>query len=203
MKWNKVNESSDYQFTLVNDNEAGGKLFEVGLWWGSGYLLDMYKAYAFCEEEALNYVVAYIEKTHPKRLESSDECANDMMKEYDEESPEFQELFMYVDATAEGADKPHFIWAENLRIKECSEVNESDDNSNHEINIINNERKREMRDLMNHLMTSEDELFTVINTLTRILRYKDSKKLAKACKFAKTAMDSIGKTKITLRDIEG
>lgn len=202
MKWNKVNESSDYQCTLVNDNEAGDKLFEIGLWWGSGYTLDMYKAYAFCELEALYNVVAYIEKTHPKWLESSDECANDMLKEYDEESPEFQELFMYVDATAEGADKPHFIWSENLRIKECSEVNESD-NSNHEIAIINNERKREMRDLMNHLMTSEDELFTVINTLTRILRHKDSKELANACEFAKTAMDSINETKIILRDIEG
>ena len=110
---------------LVNDEESGSRLYEIGLWWGSGYTLDMYRAYAFSGEEALNYVVAYIEKTHPKWLESSDECAHEMMKEYDEESPEFQETFMYVDATSEGADEPHYIWSENLRIKELNSVRES------------------------------------------------------------------------------
>ena len=110
---------------LVNDEESGSRLYEIGLWWGSGYTLDMYRAYAFSEEEALNYVVAYIEKTHPKWLESSDECAHEMMKEYDEESPEFQETFMYVDATSEGADEPHFIWTENLSIRELNSVRES------------------------------------------------------------------------------
>lgn len=125
MKFKKIkNESTEAE--LVNDEESGSRLYEVGLWWGSGYMLDMYKAYAFDEEEALNYVVAHIEKTHPKWLEGSDECAHDMMKEYDEESPEFQETFMYVDATGEGADKPHFIWAENLRIRQIySSTNES------------------------------------------------------------------------------
>lgn len=116
-------ESTNVEF--VNDEESGSRLYEIGLWWGSGYTLDMYRAYAFSEEEALNYVVAYIEKTHPKWLESSDECAHDMMKEYDEESPEFQETFMYVDATSEGADEPHYIWSENLRIRELNSVRES------------------------------------------------------------------------------
>ena len=114
MKWIKINESTDYE--LVNDEESGSKLYEIGLWWGSGYTLDMYRAYAFSAEEALNYVVAYIEKTHPEWLKASDKCAHDMMKEYDEESPEFQETFMYVDATREGAKKAHYIWAENLGI---------------------------------------------------------------------------------------
>ena len=124
MKFKKINESTEAE--LVNDKESGSNLYEIGLWWGSGYVLDMYKAYAFDGEEALNYVVAYIEKTHPKWLEGSDECAHDMMKEYGEESPEFQETFMYVDATGEGADKPHFIWAENLRIRQIdSSTNES------------------------------------------------------------------------------
>ena len=123
MKWIKINESTDSE--LVNDEESGSRLYEIGLWWGSGYTLDMYRAYAFSEEEALNYVVAYIEKTHPKWLESSDECAHEMMKEYDDESPEFQETFMYVDATSEGADEPHYIWSENLSIRELNSVRES------------------------------------------------------------------------------
>lgn len=111
-------ELEDEDLTLVNSESDGDKLYIVKLWWGSGYQLDCYNAYAFSAEEALNYVVAYIEKTHPKWLESSDECAHDMMNEYDEESPEFQETFMYVDATSEGADEPHFIWSENLEIAE-------------------------------------------------------------------------------------
>ena len=40
------------------------------------------------------------------------------MKEYGEESPEFLETFMYVDATTEGAAEPHYIWAENMSIEE-------------------------------------------------------------------------------------
>ena len=117
----QVNEVSgwnleDEDLTLVNSEEDGDRLYIVKMWWGSGYQMDCYNAYAFDEEEALNYVVAYIEKTHPEWLKASDKCAHDMMKEYDEESPEFQETFMYVDATREGAKKAHYIWAENLGI---------------------------------------------------------------------------------------
>ena len=35
-----------------------------------------------------------------------------------EDLPEFQETFMYVDATTEGASDTHYIWAENLQIAE-------------------------------------------------------------------------------------
>ena len=79
MKWIKINESTNVE--LVNDEESGSRLYEISLWWGSGYTLDMYRAYAFSGEEALNYVVAYIEKKYPEVLESLDEDAYKLLTE--------------------------------------------------------------------------------------------------------------------------
>ena len=140
MKWKKYNEVSgwnleDEDLTLVNSESDGDKLYIVKLWWGSGYQLDCYNAYAFNEEEALNYVVAYIEKHDPETLEAADECAKNLLNEieqdhisatemgydddfYPEDTPEFQEAFIWVDATMEGAEQAHYIWAENLQIAE-------------------------------------------------------------------------------------
>lgn len=119
----------DEDLTLVNSESDGDKLYIVKLWWGSGYQMDCYNAYAFNEEEALNYVVAYIEKEDPGILERSDEAAATLRTELADENelensleaedlPEFQETFMYVDATMEGASDTHYIYAENLKIAE-------------------------------------------------------------------------------------
>ena len=92
-------------------------------------MLDCYNAYAFSEEEALNYVVAYIEKTDPKSLETIDENANDYLQELVDEGeaasieeayehPYFQETYLWVDATREGAEQGHYIYNENLTIAE-------------------------------------------------------------------------------------
>ena len=134
MKWKIYNEVSgwkleDEDLTLVNSESDGDKLYIVKLWWGSGYQMDCYNAYAFNEEEALNYVVAYIEKEDPGILEMSDEAAATLRTELADENglensleaedlPEFQETFMYVDATMEGASDTHYIWADNLQIAE-------------------------------------------------------------------------------------
>jgi len=134
---NEVNgwDLEDEDLTLVNSESDGDKLYIVKLWWGSGYQLDCYNAYAFNEEEALNYVVAYIEKHDPETLEAADECAKNLLDEieqdhisatemgydddfYPEDTPEFQEAFIWVDATMEGAEQAHYIWAENLTIAE-------------------------------------------------------------------------------------
>ena len=114
-KKKKMNEVSgwkleDEDLTLVNSEDDGDKLYIVKLWWGSGYMTDNYNAWAFNEEEALNYVVAYIEKHDPELLKATDEYAQE-----DEDS------FIYVDATMEGADEPHYVWAENLAIAQYPE----------------------------------------------------------------------------------
>lgn len=125
----------DEDITLVNSESDGNRLYLVKLWWGSGYQMDCYNAYAFSDEEALNYVVAYIEKNDPEMLEATDECAKNLLNEieqdhisatemgydddfYPEDTPEFQEAFLWVDATMEGAKKAHYVWAENLQIAE-------------------------------------------------------------------------------------
>ena len=140
----------DEDLTLVNTERDGDKLYIVKLWWGSGYQLDCYNAYAFNEEEALNYVVAYIEKTDPESLETIDENANDYLQELVDEGeaasleeayehPYFEETYLWVDATREGAEQGHYIYHENLTITEypkehdyplakgVKRVNESDD----------------------------------------------------------------------------
>lgn len=114
----EVNEVSgwnleDEDLTLVNSESDGDKLYIVKLWWGSGYQLDCYNAYAFSAEEALNYVVAYIEKNDPETLAAVDEIARE-----NEDDEYFDETFMWVDATMEGAEQGHYIWAENLQIAE-------------------------------------------------------------------------------------
>ena len=131
---NEVNgwKLEDEDLTLVNSESDGDKLYIVKLWWGSGYQLDCYNAYAFSDEEALNYVVAYIEKTDPKSLETIDENANDYLQELVDEGeaasieeayehPYFQETYLWVDATREGAEQGHYIYNENLQIAEYPE----------------------------------------------------------------------------------
>lgn len=78
-------------------------------------------------------------------------------------------------------------------------INES--KKDYAIHINNNGHSKDMRDLMNHAMTAEDELFTIINTANRILRYKDSEELKMVRDFAQNAMDSVSEAKIMLRDV--
>ena len=42
-----------------------------------------------------------------------------------EDTPEFQELYMYVDATTEGAQRTHYIFSQNLKIVQLEGVPES------------------------------------------------------------------------------
>lgn len=118
MKWKIYNEVSgwkleDKDLTLVNSESDGDKLYIVKLWWGSGYMTDNYNAYAFAPDEALNYVVAYIEKNDPETLAAVDENAME-----DQDDPYFDETYEYVDATMEGASDTHYVYRENLTIAE-------------------------------------------------------------------------------------
>ena len=119
------------EWGVVNTSQDGRDIYKVGLWWGSGYVLDIYLAWANSDEEALNYVVAYITNHHPEDIETTDryaeETIQDIMKEKGcdreeaEESTEFYESFMYVDATMEGATHACYIWSENLTIMKAPE----------------------------------------------------------------------------------
>ena len=128
-------KESNENIPVVNTEDYGDKLYLIGLWWGSGYILNQYKAYAFNTEEALNYVVAYLEQLDPELLERVDNYAESSLmeiameegisEEEAEDTPEFQELYMYVDATTEGAQRTHYIFSQNLKIVQLEGVPES------------------------------------------------------------------------------
>jgi len=109
---------------LSDDNMP---LFQVGLWWGSGYILDTYRVYGTSEEDALDNVVAWLDHNNPSLLEHSDFDAETLKQEimqdkgidgYEvEEDPIFAETFIYIDATMSGAKAPHYIYGENLKIQ--------------------------------------------------------------------------------------
>lgn len=111
-----INEASgwkldDEDWTLVNDKEDGRDLYAVRLWWGSGYVLDAYCAYADDEESALEYVVAWLEKNDKETLDAVDKDAEGM------DDDEKDETFIYVDATMVGAKEPHYVYSENAAIE--------------------------------------------------------------------------------------
>ena len=90
----------------VNKPKDGRRPYVVKLWSGSGYLLDLFVAYADDDEQALERVVAYLEKTKQTRFFIDDATEED----------EDMGIALYIDATMEGAKRPHYIYLENLAI---------------------------------------------------------------------------------------
>lgn len=115
--------------TWVNDEESGDKPYMVRIWPGSGYYLPAFGAYAFNEEHALECVVAYLEKTGNDDFFVDDyieELRKEMTEEgYDEEEidTEIDSNYLYVDATMEGANEPHYIFSDNLAVYPYKEEN--------------------------------------------------------------------------------
>ena len=114
-------EKSDV--TWVNDSESGAsdKAWMVRLWTGSGYYLPAFGAYANCEEDALEKVVAYLDQEgdnsffcddYVKDLE--EELAQEGMDE-EEIQEEIDESFYFVDSTMDGGDC-HYVFLENLAV---------------------------------------------------------------------------------------
>lgn len=85
------------------------KKYDVKLWNGVGYWLHTESVEASHEEEALEKTVAKIEKEEKDWLFFDDFEDLEKMEE--------EGLVLYVDATIEGASKPHWIDATNLRIE--------------------------------------------------------------------------------------
>ena len=123
-----LNEASGWTLekddvTWVNDGENGGKPWMVRIWPGAGYYLDAFGAYANSEEEALDEVVAWLEREHDGGgffVDDSVEREREEMEEQGMSEEEIEEKIdqwaLYVDATMEGARQPHFIYLENLSI---------------------------------------------------------------------------------------
>ena len=86
--------------------------YNVYLWCGSGYQTDVITVEADCEEQAVERAVVEAEMNRPYLF--FDDCENlEQMEEQGE--------VLYIDATMEGAQQPHYIDATNLRIEEVKE----------------------------------------------------------------------------------
>lgn len=105
-----IQSTVEYDEEMVNLEDAKyyDKLYEVGLWGGIGYKLNVFRVYANDEETALEKVVAYCEDKGYYGL---------IYKE--DEIPIFEESnYIYVDATTEGAAYPYYVLSENAYIDE-------------------------------------------------------------------------------------
>ena len=129
VKESKVNEVRGWTLekddvTWVNNEEEGAsdKAWMVRIWPGSGYYLPAFAAFAQSEQEALEKVVAYLDKKGNNDFffdESVERTIDELKEEGKSEEEiwdEIDETFCYVDATMDGAKQPHHVLWENLAI---------------------------------------------------------------------------------------
>ena len=92
------------------------KMYQIGLWPGLGYNLNLFNMSGTCEQDALDNLVTYLvnnnigEGQYWEELESLD-C------EYSEE--EIEEMgFVYIDATMNGANRPVYLLTIEMTIEQ-------------------------------------------------------------------------------------
>lgn len=117
-----ANKTFRYAYPVVNEDEIvsingaepAHSNYYVVLWCGCDYVLDTFLVYAADEEDALEFVVAYLDKWNDERLLTKLESVSDLSEE------EVDELYLYVDATLYGASQPYYVLRENLQIERLS-----------------------------------------------------------------------------------
>lgn len=104
----------------INTKDCGTHLFRVSLWRGCGYSLDTFAVYAFDEEEAIEYVLAYCEAYDFYDLFVTADCIESKLCLTEEER---DEMFIYIDPTMiDDRSYPAYLRLENLRIEDLGEV---------------------------------------------------------------------------------
>ena len=104
---------------IINDKECGTYLYKVSLWCGCGYTTSSFNVYAFHEEEALEYVLAYLERIDYNGLFFTEEEVRDM----DLDIVEKEEMFIYIDPTmTDPSARPAYILTENAGIENLGRV---------------------------------------------------------------------------------
>lgn len=99
------------------------KKYNVYLWPGCGYVLDTFETEAFCEEEALDKVVAEIVNANDKRYFLDEDEYAELFAEELAEDEEFEsDQYIYYDATMSGANRPVYLLIENARIERVKEA---------------------------------------------------------------------------------
>ena len=108
------------------------KIYQIGLWPGSGYNLKLFNMSGTCEEDAIDNLVTYLvnnnigEGQYWRELESLD-C------EYSEE--EIEEMgFTYIDATMNGAKRPVYLLIMEMTIKQIEATHNTQEYENNNYN---------------------------------------------------------------------
>jgi hypothetical protein len=99
----------------LTESDFGEEQYKVYFWPFSGYDLHPIEVEAYNEEEALEKAVAKLEEEGLVGF-----FADDV-----EDVENHPDLYLYVDATMEGASEPHYIDAQNLRIEKVGSLGES------------------------------------------------------------------------------
>lgn len=98
----------------INTKDCGTHLYRVSLWCGCGYQLSTFDVYAFCEEEALEYVLAFCEEYDFVELFATGDYIETKLCLTDEER---NEMFLYVDPTMmDNSAFPAYLLKENLDV---------------------------------------------------------------------------------------
>lgn len=94
------------------------KKYNVMLWSGRGYILDVFNAEAENEYQALDIVVTELINKGLTAYYLTEEEYNELFKDEINNNPEFEsDQYCYIDATIEGAEYPVYLLVENMRIE--------------------------------------------------------------------------------------
>lgn len=104
----------------INNKIDGAFLFKVTLWCGVGYLTSGFCVYANDEEEAMERVLAFIEKNDFVELFWTDDYIESKMEITELEK---DEMFLYIDPTmTDNSAYPAYVLNENLGIEKLGIV---------------------------------------------------------------------------------
>lgn len=122
----KLNEwvIKDEDVELINSPEDGKKQYIISLWSGQGYVTASWRVFADEIEPALEKLVAHLEGEGKDiyfcdgDVEAEEERMKSEGKTDEEIEDEIDGWSLYIDATTEGASKPHYLRTENMGIRE-------------------------------------------------------------------------------------
>lgn len=122
-----VTDGQSYRITAYYPSLEQMANAVVSIWSGSGYATDQFYVNvdkgADNAEGALEEAIVWAEKIDPSVLLDVEEVEKKAAEDgiYDPDSgqgtAEFEETYLYVDATSAGASKPYYIYAENFGVR--------------------------------------------------------------------------------------
>lgn len=102
---------------VINTVDYGTALYRVYLWPGCGYSLSTFDVYAYDDEQALEIVMAHVQKYDFCELF----CTPEYIDHLGWTDDEINEMFLYIDPTTEdAAAMPAYFYTENLGVEKIA-----------------------------------------------------------------------------------